>query len=109
MLVEEGVLSEGQLVAALAITWLSFVDLTEFAVRLGRLRVPEPVCRRYTALPIGYDDGKLLVAMADPANVFAIDDIRSITGLDVKPAVATRADVISAINRFHRPTANSTT
>src|ERR1019366_8624173 len=40
--------------------------------------------------------------MTDPANVFAIDDIRSITGLDVKPAVATRADVISGINRFHR-------
>ena len=44
--------------------------------------------------------------MADPANVFAIDDIRSITGLDVKPAVATRADVIAAINRYHRADAD---
>jgi len=104
VLVEQGVLSEGQLVAALATQiGLRFVDLTDFAVDGSAVsRVPEPVCRRYTALPIGYDDGKLLVAMADPANVFAIDDIRSITGLDVKPAVATRADVISAINRFHR-------
>ncbi len=104
VLVEQGVLSEGQLVAALATQiGLRFVDLTEFAVDGSAVsRVPEPVCRRYTALPIGYDDGKLLVAMADPANVFAIDDIRSITGLDVKPAVATRADVLSAINRFHR-------
>ncbi|HWF40822.1 MAG TPA: ATPase, T2SS/T4P/T4SS family, partial [Acidothermaceae bacterium] len=104
VLVEQGVLSEGQLVAALATQiGLRFVDLSEFAVDGSAVsRVPEPVCRRYTALPIGYDDGKLLVAMADPANVFAIDDIRSITGMDVKPAVATRADVISAINRFHR-------
>ena len=104
VLVEQGVLSEGQLVAALATQiGLRFVDLTEFAVDGSAVtRIPDSVCRRYTALPIGYEDGKLLVAMADPANVFAIDDIRSITGMDVKPAVATRADVIAAINRFHR-------
>jgi len=104
VLVEQGVLSEGQLVAALANQiGLRFVDLSDFSVDGSAVsRVPDSVCRRYTALPIGYEDGKLLVAMADPANVFAIDDIRSITGLDVKPAVATRADVIAAINRFHR-------
>jgi type IV pilus assembly protein PilB len=104
VLVEQGVLSESQLVAALATQiGLRFVDLNEFAVDGSAVsRVPDSVCRRYTALPVGYEDGKLLVAMADPANVFAIDDIRSITGMDVKPAVATRADVLAAINRFHR-------
>ena len=40
--------------------------------------------------------------MADPANVFAIDDIRSLTGMDVKPVVATRADVAAAIDRYYR-------
>jgi type IV pilus assembly protein PilB len=104
VLVDQGVLSEGQLVAALATQiGLRFVDLTDFAVDGSAVsRVPPSVCRRYTALPVGYEDGKLLVAMADPANVFAIDDIRSITGMDVKPAVATRADVLTAINRYHR-------
>jgi type IV pilus assembly protein PilB len=104
VLVEQGVLSEGQLVAALATQiGLRFVDLTDFSVDGSAVsRVPDSVCRRYTVLPVGYEDGKLLVAMADPANVFAIDDIRSITGMDVKPAVATRADVMAAIDRFHR-------
>ncbi len=104
VLVEQGVLSESQLVAALATQiGLRFVDLGDFAVDGSAVsRVPDSVCRRYTALPIGYEDGKLLVAMVDPANVFAIDDIRSITGMDVKPAVATRADVLAAINRYHR-------
>jgi type IV pilus assembly protein PilB len=104
VLVEQGVLSEGQLVAALATQiGLRFVDLTEFSVDGSAIsRVPDSVCRRYTALPVGYEDGKLLVAMADPANVFAIDDIRSITGMDVKPAVATRADLLAAIDRYHR-------
>jgi type IV pilus assembly protein PilB len=53
-------------------------------------------------MPIGFEEGRLLVAMADPANVFAIDDIRSLTGLEVKPVVATRADVAAAIDRYYR-------
>ena len=40
--------------------------------------------------------------MADPANVFAIDDIRSMTGREVKPVVATKADLLAAIDRYHR-------
>ena len=40
--------------------------------------------------------------MADPANVFALDDIRSITGIEVKPVVATKSDVSAAINRYYR-------
>ncbi|HVE92918.1 MAG TPA: GspE/PulE family protein, partial [Actinomycetota bacterium] len=64
--------------------------------------VPDAVCRRHNAIPIGYDGPRLVVAMADPANVFAIDDIRSITGREVKPVVATRADVLAAINRLRR-------
>jgi type IV pilus assembly protein PilB len=104
VLVDKGILSESQLVAALAQQiGLRFVDLTEFPVDGSAVaRVPESVCRRHTALPIGYEDGRLLVAMADPANVFAIDDIRSLTGLDVKPLVATRGDVVQAIDRFQR-------
>jgi type IV pilus assembly protein PilB len=104
VLVEQGVLSESQLVAALAQQiGLTFVDLNDFPVDGSAVAsVPDAVCRRYTAMPIGYEDGKLIVAMADPANVFALDDIRSLTGMDVKAVVATRADVTAAINRFHR-------
>ena len=66
------------------------------------MRVPDAVCRRHTALPIGYEDGKLLIAMADPANVFAVDDMRSVSGMDVKPVVATKPDLLAAIDRYHR-------
>jgi type IV pilus assembly protein PilB len=104
VLVDRGVLSESQLVAALAKQiGMRFVDLSDFPVDGAALAsVPQAVSRRYNALPIGYEDGKLIVAMSDPANVFALDDIRSITGIDVKPVVATKADVLSAINRYHR-------
>ena len=104
VLVDLGILSEGQLVAALATQiGMQFVDLTDYPVDGSAVsRVSSVVCRRHTALPIGYDEGKLVVAMADPANVFALDDIRSMTGLEVKPVVATKPDVLAAINRFHR-------
>ncbi|MGH8892684.1 MAG: GspE/PulE family protein [Actinomycetes bacterium] len=104
VLIEQGALTEAQLVAALATQiGYRFVDLSEFAVDGSAVgRVPGPVCRRHSAIPIGFEDGKLLVAMADPANVFAIDDIRSLTRMDVKPVVATRADVAAAIDRYYR-------
>jgi hypothetical protein len=104
VLVDMGMLSEGQLVAALATQiGLRFVDLSDYAVDGSAVsRCPAPVCRRHTAIPIGYEDGKLVVAMADPANVFAVDDIRSMTGLEVKSVVATKADVLAAIDRYHR-------
>jgi type IV pilus assembly protein PilB len=104
VLVDSGVLTESQLVAALAQQiGMRFVDLAEYPVDGAALAsVPQTVCRRYNAMPIGYEDGKLLVAMSDPANVFAIDDMRSITGVDVKPVVATKSDVSSAINRYYR-------
>ncbi|GAC1609468.1 MAG: hypothetical protein NVS3B26_10860 [Mycobacteriales bacterium] len=104
VLVDLGMLTEGQLVAALATQiGLKFVDLTDYAVDGSAVsRVPDMVCRRHNALPIGYEDGRLVVAMADPANVFAVDDIRSMTGMEVKPVVATKSDVIAAINRYHR-------
>jgi type IV pilus assembly protein PilB len=104
VLVEQGVLTESQLVAALATQiGMKFVDLTDYPVDGSAVaKVPEAVCRRHTLLPIGYDDGRLVVAMADPANVFALDDIKSISRLDVRPVVATKADVLGAINRYHR-------
>jgi type IV pilus assembly protein PilB len=104
VLIEQGVLTESQLVAALATQiGLRFVDLSDFAVDGSAVgRVPGTVCRRHSAMPIGFEDGKLLVAMADPANVFAIDDIRSLTGMDVKPVVATRVDIAAAIDRYYR-------
>jgi type IV pilus assembly protein PilB len=104
VLIDQGVLTESQLVAALATQiGLRFVDLGEFAVDGSAIgRVPGAVCRRHSAMPIGFEDGKLLVAMADPANVFAVDDIRSLTGMDVKPVVATRADLAAAIDRYYR-------
>jgi type IV pilus assembly protein PilB len=104
VLVDSGVLTEPQLVAALAAQiGLKFVDLSDTPIDGSAIgRVPGPVCRRHTVVPIAVEDGRLVLAMADPANVFAIDDIRSVSGMEVRPVVATRSDVLSAIDRCYR-------
>jgi type IV pilus assembly protein PilB len=105
ILVDHGEITETQLVQALAHQiGLPFVDLGEFSVDGSAVaRVSPAVCKRHLVLPIGYEDGRLLLAMADPANVFAVDDVRSLTGIEPKPVVATKEDLNAAIDRYCRP------
>ena len=102
VLIDLGMIKESDLVRALAEqVGLEFVDLSEFPVdATATVLLPESLARRYRALPIGERDGRLLVAMSDPANVYALDDIRTITGRDVQPVVATANDVEHAIQKF---------
>ena len=102
VLIDLGMIKESDLVRALAEqVGLEFVDLSEFQVdAVATALLPEALARRYRALPIGERDGRLLVAMSDPANVYALDDIRTITGRDVLPVVATANDVEAAIQKF---------
>src|SRR5206468_2985752 len=102
VLIDLGMIKEADLVRALAEqVGLEFVDLTEFPVDANAtVLLPEALARRYRALPVGERDGKLLVAMSDPANVYALDDIRTITNRDVQPLVATASDVEQAIQKF---------
>jgi type IV pilus assembly protein PilB len=103
-LVELGMVREADLVAALAKqVGLAFVDLNDSSIDPNAvLMVPEQVVRRYRALPIAIEDSTLVVAMADPANLFALDDIRTITGMEIKPVVATAGDIEAAIRKYSR-------
>ncbi|WP_268531182.1 GspE/PulE family protein [Cellulomonas sp. CW35] len=103
-LVELGVLTEGQLVQALAAqAGMPFVDLDEYPVdRAAVAIVPAALCRRYTVLPIRIDQGVLVVATADPGNVMAIDDVRTVSRMQVMPVIATYDNVLRAIDRFVR-------
>ncbi len=99
VLVEEGLVEESDLVRALAKhIGIEFVDLNAVTVDPAAASlIPESLARRYAAVPIAFQDNALIVAMADPANVLAIDDIRALTGREVLPRVATRSDVERAI------------
>ncbi|MBD3777746.1 MAG: Flp pilus assembly complex ATPase component TadA [Micrococcales bacterium] len=103
-LVEIGVLTEGQLVAALARqVGMAFVDLDDYPVdRAAVSMVPAALCRRYTVLPVAFQDGALVLATADPGNVVAVDDVRTVSGMTVLPIVATFENVNRAIDRYCR-------
>ena len=104
ILIDLGLIRESDLVATLAgHIGLEFIDLGEYAVDPSAASViSDSLARRYQAIPVGWEDGRLVVAMADPSNVFAIDDIRTITGVEVRTVVATRASILEAIDKYHR-------
>ena len=104
VLVAHGAISEADLVEALAEqAGLEFVDLSDMSVDpTAASTISDALARRYQALPIAWDGSTLIVAMADPSNVLAVDDIRSVTGADVRPVVSTRESIEAAINRVHR-------
>ncbi|GAA1207242.1 GspE/PulE family protein [Rhodoglobus aureus] len=103
-LVEKGVLSEAQVASARAAqAGLPFIELIEHPVdRVAVSLVPVALCRRHEVLPIAVGEGFLTLAMVDPGNIFAIDDVRAATKMQIHLAVAERSDLLSAIDRFHR-------
>ncbi|SDY47509.1 type II secretion system protein E (GspE) [Proteiniborus ethanoligenes] len=79
------------------------------AIDLGKYKIdpnataliPENIARRYDLIPIGKSDGKLVVAMNDPLNIFAIDDIKLLTGMDIKIVISSKTVILKAINKFY--------
>jgi type IV pilus assembly protein PilB len=102
-LVQTGVLSERQYARAVAQRWgLPFTELAESQVEPEATRLlPASVAKRHDVIPITRADGRLVVAMSDPANVVAIDDIRLLTGLDIDITVASADDIARAQNRYY--------
>jgi len=104
ILVERGVVSEGTLVQLVASQLgMQFFELAEMTIDGAAISaVPGSLCRRYSLIPVGFEGEKLVVAMADPSNVVALDDVRSSAGREIRAGVATRGDIAGAINRHYR-------
>ena len=78
---------------------IPFLDLDRISVDEDVAKaIPQSVVQRYNAIPIRRSGNRLTVAMADPTNVFALDDIRLITGYEIDPMLAS-SDDISALMR----------
>jgi type IV pilus assembly protein PilB len=89
---------------------LEYLDLATAAIDpAAATLLPEKLARRYAALPIRFLATDLvLVAVADPTNVVASDDLRIALGLNVRVAVTGGPDLHEAIDRLHRPDMDST-
>jgi type IV pilus assembly protein PilB len=104
LLLERAVITGEQLARAIAERYgLDHIDLSAYQVDMAAANLLSvATARRHKALPVGYVDKEvLLLAMADPANVLALDDIQMATGLNCKVAVAAEEDVEALIGRLN--------
>ncbi len=105
VLLEEGAITSVQLSQAIAERYgLDHLDLGVMTVDMAAANLlSTSAAKRYGAVPVAYvDEHTLLVAMSDPANVLAIDDISLLTHLDIRPAVVSEEDLAGLIARMNR-------
>ena len=105
VLLESGALtSDGHARAVAERHGLEHLDLSKFQADMQAANlISIPAAKRYEAVPVGMiDERTLLVAMADPANVLAVDDIALLTGKEIRPAVTSREDIQGLISRLTR-------
>ena len=103
LMMEQQLISPDQLSRAVAERYgLDHVDLGSYNVDMGAANlVDAQTARRFRSVPVGFvDEGTLLLAMADPANVLAVDDIQMMTGLSCQVAVAAEVDIENLISRL---------
>ena len=104
LLIEQGAITADQLSRAVAERYgLDHIDLAVYQVDMAAANlISVNTARRYRALPVGFVDKEtLLVAMADPTNVLAVDDIQIATALDCRVAVAAEEDIEALIGRLN--------
>jgi len=78
------------------------IDLEEYEVDAEVLKlVPKEPCERHKVLPISRTGNALIVAMADPTNLNAIDDLKFLTGYNIEPVIASESAIHSAIERYY--------
>jgi len=105
VLLENGSLTQDGLARALAERYgLDHLDLGVFQVDMAAANlVNTAVAKRYQAVPVAFTDKRtLLIAMADPSNVLAVDDIAIMTGYEVRVAVAPPDDIAALVSRLDR-------
>jgi len=105
ILVDAGALTTDQLARATAQRFgLLHVDLNVYKADLRALNlINAQAAKRFRAAPIGFNHtGALLVAMADPSNVLALDDLKLMTGHEVLPVVSSPDDITGLIGRMSR-------
>jgi type IV pilus assembly protein PilB len=106
VLLSTGAITEEQLARAVAERFgLDHLDLQQYRVDPDAAKLVTPAAiKRYQAVPVAFaSDRTLLVAMSDPANVLAVDDIAVMTGYEVRPAVASATDIDFVLDRINDP------
>jgi type IV pilus assembly protein PilB len=80
---------------------VEYLEMQDYEIDMVAVNLITPeLAKKYNALPISFKDGKLLIAMKNPGDIVAIDDIRIITGHAIRPVVINDRELETAIKRF---------
>ena len=103
ILVDLGFINEHNMVTFLARQLhLPYIDIEKQLVDPDSVRmIPAEMARRITAIPLYRDKEALVVAMADPLNIFGLDDMQKAAGKEIRQVVATRGDIQKAISSYY--------
>lgn len=104
ILIQEGFVTEKQIIHVLEMQYgipQVHLDTLEINPEIPNM-ITSKMARRYTLIPVKLEDNKLGVAMADPLNLFAVDDLKLATGMDVVPYLASEKEIALAIEQFYK-------
>jgi len=105
VLVEMGFTTEASVARAIAAqSGVPFLTLESFPVDKKAVSILDPaVIKRYQALPVAFEDGALVVAMNQPRNLIALEDLRLLSGMEIKPVLVTDTELMLFIEQYIRP------
>ncbi|WP_377888296.1 GspE/PulE family protein [Alkalihalobacillus sp. R86527] len=102
-LIEQGILTEQQLIEVLEFQLgVPHVSLYNYPIDTNVIDiVPKDIVKKYNLVPLKIENNKLYVAMTDPMDFFAVDDLRLSTGFMIERTIATKDDVNRAISKYY--------
>jgi type IV pilus assembly protein PilB len=103
LLISQGYVTEQQLIEVLEFQLgIPHVNLSKYNIEPAIIQIiPESLARRYQAIPLHKDGTKLMVAMADPLDYFALEELRMTTGYRIEPAISSKDELQRAIARHY--------
>lgn len=103
LLVDEGIVSENDIIGVLE-KQIGIKRIQIDSINIDRkavMCITEVLASKHTLIPIGFSGNKILIAMWDPLNIFAIDDVRIASGFEVQTFIATKKEIMKAIERYY--------
>src|SRR5258708_20970249 len=99
-----GYISDGEITNFLSAQYrVPAINLDEYEIDQEVLKlVSREVCDKHKIIPVSRAGSSLIMAMADPTNLHAIDDIKFLTGFNVEPVVASETPIPAAVERFYQ-------
>ncbi len=108
ILTKNGLISEQDLITFLSKQYgVPSINLSEFEADAAVVKIiPADVAQKYQIVPVNRAGSTLIIAMTDPSNIFAIDDIKFMTGYNVEVVVASESAIKTAIDKYYDQSAS---